>query len=246
MGTAVIITSGKGGTGKTTAAAAISCSLAALGNTVLCIDADVGLRNLDLSLGMSELAVMNFYDVLDGRCSLKDAAVGHPRIEGLFLLTAPVSVSYEQIDRAAMLSLVNSAKEEYDYVIIDCPAGIGKGFDITAACADRALVVSTADDASCRDAQRAVSELRARGTDNVRLIVNRVKPRLLKRVSSDLDEVIDTVGARLIGFVPEDDTVSVSANLGRPLALYSRSGAAKAFVNIAMRLEGRRIPLTRV
>lgn len=247
MGTSIIITSGKGGTGKTTAAAAIASSLALLGHSVLCLDGDMMLRNLDLSLGMSDTAVMNFYDVLDGRCSLDSAAAPHSIISGLYLLTAPVNIAPEAIDKSAMQVLMNKIRRIYDYCIIDSPAGIGSGFSLAAGLADSAVVVGTADDSSCRDAGRTVAELSALGITDIRLIVNRVKPRLLKKAASNIDDIVDSVGARLIGLIPEDDKVLLAANLGKPLLLCTpRKGAAKAFYRTAMRLDGARVPLTNI
>ncbi len=243
MGTAVVITSGKGGTGKTTAAAAIASCLAALGRRTLCLDADMVLKNLDLSLGLSDRAVMSFYDILEGRCSIEDAAVAHPDIENLYFLTAPVNIPPEKIDLADMRDLVSKIKTAYDYCIIDSPAGLGPGFELAVASADSAIVITTADDSSCRDAQRAVSELSESGIKEVRLIVNRVKRCLLKRAASNIDNIIDIVGARLIGLIPEDDDVPLSANMGSPLVLFSSQRAAKAFLHVAMRMEGRKIPL---
>ena len=159
MGTAIVVTSGKGGTGKTTLTAGISSCLAAIGRRVLCIDMDIGLRNLDISLGMSDRVVMDFSDVVEGRCSLERGAAPHPVIDGLHLLTAPMRLPAGRISPQQMIHFMEQAKEAFDYVLIDSPAGIGSGFQLAVAGADRAVVVTTNDPSALRDAQRAVTEL---------------------------------------------------------------------------------------
>ena len=162
MSTAIVITSGKGGTGKTSLTGGVASCLAALGHRVLCIDMDIGLRNLDLTLGLSDRALMDFTDVLSGRCTLERAAVPHPEIQGLFLLTAPVNLPGTPLDEAAMKALLRQAREQYDYILMDSPAGLGEGFRLACCGADRAVVVSTTDASALRDAQRTVAVLRGR------------------------------------------------------------------------------------
>lgn len=244
MGTAVVITSGKGGTGKTSLTAGLGSCLAALGRSVLCLDADIGLRNLDLSLGLSDRALMDFTDVISGACSLSSAAVGHPQIPGLYLLTAPVRLPRRPIADRDMSALVAEIKGRFDYCLIDCPAGIGSGFQLAACGADRAIVVSTTDASSLRDAQRTVEELyRIR---QVHLVMNRIQPRLLRQLRTTIDDAMDAAGLPLIGVIPEDRRVILAANLGRPLILEGRQGAANACLNIAKRLEGYRVPVMRI
>ena len=156
MSTAIVITSGKGGTGKTSITGGVASCLAALGHRVLCIDMDIGLRNLDLTLGLSDRALMDFTDVLCGRCTLERAAVSHPVIQGLFLLTAPVTLPEAPLSEAAMKELIHRAREGYDYILMDSPAGLGEGFRLACCAADRAVVVSTTDASALRDAQRTV------------------------------------------------------------------------------------------
>ena len=242
MGTVIVVTSGKGGTGKTTLTAGISSCLAAIGNRVLCIDMDIGLRNLDISLGMSDRAVMDFSDVMQGRCSLERGAAEHPVIKGLFLLTAPMRLPAGSITKEQMLTFLDEARSVYDYIIIDSPAGIGSGFQLATACADRAIVVTTNDPSALRDAQRAVTEL-AHDLPDIHLVMNRIQPKVLKRLHTTIDDAMDTAGLPLLGVVPEDPQVTLALGEGKPLVLASRRGAAVACLNIAKRITGQRIPL---
>jgi|GEM_PF-13665 len=218
MSTAIVITSGKGGTGKTSITGGVASCLAALGHRVLCIDMDIGLRNLDLTLGLSDRALMDFTDVLCGRCTLERAAVPHPVIQGLFLLTAPVTLPEAPLSEAAMKELIHRAREGYDYILMDSPAGLGEGFRLACCAADRAVVVSTTDASALRDAQRTVSVLRNR-IPRIHLVVNRVQPRLLRRLHTTIDDAMDAAGLPLLGIVPEDPQVMLCANQGQPLIL---------------------------
>lgn len=241
MGTAIMVTSGKGGTGKTALTAGVSSCLAALGKRVLCIDMDIGLRSLDLSLGLEDRAVMDFTDVMERRCPLLDAAVPQPGIRGLYLLTAPVGLDNSDFDR--FRATVQEAGELFDFVFLDSPAGLGQGFQLAMAGADRAIVVSAADPTALRNAQRAVSELSAHGVSPLHLVMNRVEPRLIRRMHTTLDEAMDTVGLPLLGVVPEDSQVILAAGWSRPLALCTHKGAVRAYLNIAKRLLGQEVPL---
>ncbi len=245
MGTAIVVTSGKGGTGKTTITAGISSCLAAIGHRVLCIDMDIGLRNLDLSLGMTDRAVMDFSDVVEGRCTLERGAAAHPTIDGLFLLTAPMQLPSERITTQQMSAFMAQAKEVFDYVIIDSPAGIGSGFQLAVAAADRAIVVTTNDPSALRDAQRAVSEL-AKHLSTIHLAMNRIQPKMLKRLHTTIDDAMDTAGLPLLGVVPEDPKVPLALGIGQPLVLATSRGAAVACLNIAKRIDGQRTPLMKI
>ena len=242
MGCAVMITSGKGGTGKTSLTAGVASCLAALGQRVLCIDMDIGLRNLDLVLGLSDRAVMDFSDVMDYRCSLLEAAAEQPEIKGLFLLTAPLSP--DALDRERFRAVVDEAKDCFDFVLMDSPAGLGDGFQLARAAADRAIVVSAVDPAALRDAQRTVTEL-----DHLRqvhLIMNRIQTRLLRRLRTTIDDAMNTAGLPLVGVVPEDPQVILCANLGKPLTTRGKRGAALACWNIAQRLDGNKVPIMKI
>ena len=244
MSTAVVVTSGKGGTGKTSLTGGVSSCLAALGRRVLCIDMDIGLRNLDISLGLTDRALMDFTDVLEGRCSLKRAAVPHPVIKNLYLLTAPLTLS-PGISEERMKAFLRTAREQYDYILMDSPAGMGEGFRLAVCGADRGIVVSTTDTSALRDAQRVVSLL-SRQLPSIHLVVNRVQPKLLRRLHTTIDDAMDAAGLPLLGVVPEDEQVMLSANQGKPIILASRKGAAVAYLNIARRLMGERVPLMHI
>ena len=244
MSTAIVVTSGKGGTGKTSVTGGLASCLAALGHKVLCIDMDIGLRNLDLSLGMSDRALMDFTDVVEGRCSLSRAVVEHPVVKNLFLLTAPLTP--RPIGESAMQALIREAKESFDFILMDSPAGLGSGFRLAVCAADRALVVSTTDPSALRDAQRTVSELRSKLPGRIHLVVNRVQPRLLKKLQTTIDDAMDTAGLPLIGVVPEDQAVPLAAGKGQPLILFSKKGAAIAYLNITKRLLGQYVPVMRI
>ncbi len=245
MGTAIVVTSGKGGTGKTTLTAGISSCLAALGRRVLCVDMDVGLRNLDLALGLSDRAVMDFSDVIEGRCPLERAAAAHPDIAGLFLLTAPLSLPAGSISPAQVAAFLEDAKRSFDYILLDSPAGVGSGFHRAAAGCDRAVVVSTNDPTSLRDAQRAVVAI-SRSMGQIHLVMNRIQPRLLRRLHTTIDDAMDCAGLPLLGVVPEDPSVSLALGAGRPLVLAGRRRAARACLNIARRLDGEQVPLMKI
>ena len=242
MGTAIMVTSGKGGTGKTTLTAGTASCLAALGRRVLCIDLDIGLRNLDMVLGLSDRAVMDFSDVMAFRCTLLSAAVEHPEIKGLYLLTAPLSPDGLNVQR--FREVVDEARECFDYVLMDCPAGLSGGFQLAMSAADRAIVVSAVDPAALRDAQRAVAELHA--LPQLHLVMNRVQPKLIRTLRTSIDNAMDTAGLPLLGVVPEDETVTMSAAAGVPLVLTTYKGAAPAYLNISKRILGQRVPLMRI
>ncbi|MGI6498686.1 MAG: septum site-determining protein MinD [Oscillospiraceae bacterium] len=246
MGAVVAVVSGKGGTGKTSLTGGVAACLAAMGRRVLCVDADVGLRNLDIALGLSDRVGMDCSDVLQGRCALSDALVAHPKIEGLFLLAAPQTRNPKQEILRGLDALVLEAKEQFDDVLIDCPAGLGPGFRAAAGCADRAVVVTTIDPASLRDAQQAISVLGEMGVSLRHLVVNRVQPRVLRRMKTNLDDIMDAVSLPLLGVVPEDERVVLAAGGGVPLVLFGKSKAAVAFLHIAQRLTGARVPLMRI
>ncbi len=246
IGSVIVIASGKGGTGKTTVTGAVASALAILGNKTLCVDCDIGLKNLDLALGLSDSAMMDFFDVLDGSTPLEEAVTAHPDIENLYFLSAPSLRSPEDADRAAMLSMTEKMRESFDYCLIDAPAGIGAGFRLAAEGADRAIVVATGDAASLRDGQRTVMEFKKLGIEDVRLLINRLSPRMLRRARATVDDIIDTVGAQLIGLVSEDESVPLSVNLGKPLMLFGARYAFDQFINIAKRITGEKIPLGRV
>lgn len=243
MSVAIMVTSGKGGTGKTSLTAGVASCLAALGHRVLCIDLDIGLRNLDIALGLSDVAVMDFSDVMARRCPLLTAVTAHPDIRGLHLLTAPMNLDHPDPDR--FRAMVEDAKDYFDFIFMDSPAGLGTGFQLAMAAADRAILVSATDPAALRDAQRAVSEMNGQVSE-LHLVMNRVQPKLIEKLRTSIDSAMDTAGLPLLGVVPEDHNVTVAATAGEPLVLMTYRGAAPAYLNIARRLLGQRTPLLRI
>ena len=247
MGQCIAVVSGKGGTGKTSFTAGVGAALALSGRKVLCLDCDVGLRNLDLALGLSDRALMDFSDVAQGRCSLESAVVEHPRLPGLFLLTAPVRTRGRPVTETQMADLLVEVRKRYDFCLLDAPAGLGTGFLLATSTADRAVVVTNTDPSSLRDAQHTVMELDRFGSGKLHLVVNRVRKKLLRSMHATIDDAIDKAGLPLIGVVPEDDALLLSLNRGTPLLLAnSQSPAALAYRNIAARLQGGRVPLLRI
>lgn len=246
MGQTIAIVSGKGGTGKTSFTANVGMGLAQLGYPTLCLDCDIGLRNLDIALSMTDRAVMDFTDVLSGRCTLREAVVPHPTQENLYLLTAPTRIGGVTVDEGAFRRLLAEIRQRYDYCLIDAPAGLGSGFRLATGCADRAVVVTTTDASSLRDAQRTVMELHHLPRGKVHLVVNRCRKKLLKSLHQTIDDAIDTAGLPLLGVIPEDETMPLYAGRGVPLLLSGNDCAAQAYRNIARRLVGRRVKLMRL
>ena len=247
MGQVIAVISGKGGTGKTSLTAGVAACLAAEGQKVLCIDCDMGLRNLDLSLGLADEATVAFTDVMDGLYTLEDA-VTHPRIPGLDLLTAPVTKLPEDVDQEAFGRLLEEVRAQYDWCLIDAPAGVGVGFQLATRYADELVVVAVADPASMRDAARAADliELQDRPDRPMRLVVNRVSRRMYRKLRATVDDVMDGVGLPLLGIVPDDISVTLAATASEPLILYTSRGASVACLHIARRLCGRRATLLRL
>ena len=243
MGQVIVITSGKGGTGKTTACAAVSSCLVALGHKTLAVDCDVGLRNLDISLGMSDFAVSDIADVAEGRIELTDAVHEHPEMPGLFFLSAPLYRPESAISTEMAEQLFQMARESFEYVIVDSPAGLGSGFEFAVRHADRAIVVATADPASIRNAGRAVETLEELGHTDIRLLLNKVDKSGWNRYNTTIDDIIDAAGARLIGVVTDDAAVPSAAAGESLLVLYSRGRAAHGFLDTARRLRGEDIPI---
>ena len=245
MGEVLVITSGKGGTGKTTLCAGIASCLAAMGQKVLAIDCDIGLNNLDIALGMTDCATVSFLDVMMENQYLSDAPE-HPVIPGLQLLTAPTKTRAGLVDDIIFGRLIEEAAESYDWVLLDAPAGIGYGFDLAAAYANRAILVATADAGSLRDAQQTAALLTEKGIKQIELVVNRVTRRLLNSVRSNIDDIMDHVGLPLLGLIPEEPSVPVAAANGSALVLRSRKGAAMACLRISRRLLGMDAPLMHI
>lgn len=245
-GQCVAVVSGKGGTGKTSFTAGVGSALALAGRRVLCLDCDISLRNLDLALGLTDRALMDFTDVAQGRCTLEDAAVEHPKIPGLFLLTAPVRIRGRPVSEKQMSALLRDIRERYDFCFLDAPAGLGSGFQLAACAADRAVVVTTTDTSSLRDAQHTVMELQRFPSGALHLVVNRVRRKMLRQLHATIDDAIDRAGLPLLGVVPEDDALPLFLNQGLPLLPTGGQGASAAYRNIAKRIQGEKVPLARI
>ncbi|MCL2392851.1 MAG: AAA family ATPase [Oscillospiraceae bacterium] len=243
MGKIIAVVSGKGGTGKTTSAAAISSCLAALGYRTICIDFDAGLKNLDMSLSMSEFTVMDYMDVLNGNMTLMEACTESPQIENLFFLAAPTVFDPEHQDDERLKAMFDEVNEHFEYCLIDAPSGVGLGFEQACKNADMAIIVVTGELPAMRDAQHTAYRLRDMGIEDIRLLVNRVIPKNLKRIKTTVDDIMDTIGTRLIGIVPEDKAVFRALHSNTPLIFYKKRFAAYDYLDIARRLSGEDVPL---
>ena len=243
MGELIAVLSGKGGTGKTSVCAGISTALAQSGSKVLCIDCDIGLRNLDISLGISELGALSFTDVCQGSYSLSQATV-HPQYPNLSFLTAPMNCSADQVDQNGFAAMLRKARESFDFIFLDAPAGVDDGFRLAARYADRILLVTGADPAAVRDAARTGQLLELMGKAEVRLIVNRISKKMVTSMAVTVDDIMDRSGLPLIGLVPEDKNVTLAAAFGQSLLSLTNRGAAKACQRIAKRLLGNYVPVT--
>ena len=244
MSEVLAVLSGKGGTGKTSVCAGLATALAEAGKRVLCIDCDVGLRNLDISLGMSESSPLSFLDVASGHYSLSDAA-RHGSYPSLAFLTAPMNCTADDIDPEAFFRMLLDARREFDMILLDAPAGVDAGFRLTAGAADRFLLVTGCGPASVRDAARVGDLLELQGKRDVRLTVNRVDRDMLSTVRLTIDDVMDTAGLPLAGIVPEDPCVTLAASFGKPLLRYApRCPAAKACRRISRRIQGLHEPIS--
>ena len=238
MGEVIAVLSGKGGTGKTSLCAGLAAALARQDKRVLCVDCDVGLRNLDLSLGMSDCAGLSFLDVCQGGVPLEDAP-RHPALASLRFLTAPMNRPAEDIDPTAFSAFLRIARESFDYIFLDAPAGVDAMFRLVSACADRIVLVTLPSPAAIRDACRVGELLELAGKRSVRLVVNRVSKGMLGSLRLTIDDVMDSAGLPLIGVVMEDAHVTLAAAFGKSLSEYApRCTAARAFQRIANRLQG--------
>lgn len=242
MGELIAVLSGKGGTGKTSVCAGLAQALAQSGEQVLCIDCDAGLRNLDISLGLSQFSALSFLDICQGGYSL-DMAVHHPLYPSLAFLTAPVNSPAEEIDPEAFGAMLDNARKTFSFVLLDAPAGIDAGFRLAARFADRILLVTGPDPAAIRDAARAADELERMGKTNVRLIVNRITKKMASVLHLTVDDIMDTAGLPLMGLVPEDSNVFMATAFKQPLLAFTKKGAAAACRRIAKRLQGHKIPV---
>ena len=243
MGELIAVLSGKGGTGKTSLCAGIATALAQAGETVLCIDCDIGLRNLDISLGLSEAGALSFLEVSRGEYELSQAT-RHPQFPSLAFLTAPINCRAEDVDLKAFGKLLSQAKAQFSYVFLDAPAGLDAGFRLCASFADRCILVTCSEPAAVRDAARTGQQLEYMGKRDVRLAVNRVNKKLFDTMAVTVDDVMDQAGLPLLGVVPEDPNVVLAAAIETPLLCYTKKGAAAACRRMAKRIKGLPEPVT--
>lgn len=243
LGTSIVVTSGKGGVGKTTTTANIGTALAMEGKKVVVVDADTGLRNLDLLLGLENRIVYNLVDVVEGTCRMKQALIKDKRFDNLFLLPTAQTKDKTAVNPQQMQTIIDELKKEFDYVIIDCPAGIEHGFENAVAGADRAIVVTTPEVSAVRDADRIIGKLDSKGIDNPELIVNRIKFEMTKKGEMlNIDDMTDILAIKLLGIVPDDEKIVVSTNKGEPAVTDETAKAGMAFKNIARRITGEEVP----
>jgi len=244
-GKIITITSGKGGVGKTTTTANLSLAMALLGKRVICIDADIGLRNLDVMLGLENRIVYDIVNVIEGRCALQKALVRDKRFSELLLLPAAQTRDKGDITEEDMNRIAHQAAEIADYVFIDSPAGIEHGFRYAIKPADLVLIVTSPEVTAVRDADRVIGLLEASDHTPAKLIINRIKPELVRRNEMlDADAIVDLLAIDLIGIVPEDSMILAAANRGQPAVLDPHSQAGQVFLEIARRLNGEDVPFS--
>lgn len=244
MGEVIVITSGKGGVGKTTTTANLGTGLALKGKKVVLIDTDIGLRNLDVVLGLENRIVYDLVDVVEGVCRIKQAIIKDKRYEGLYLLPAAQTRDKTAVNPKQMKELCDGLKQEFDYILIDCPAGIEQGFKNAIAGADKAIVVTTPEVSAVRDADRIIGLLEASEVNNPKLLVNRVRIDMVKRGDMmNIDDIIDILAIELIGVVPDDEKIVVSTNRGEPAVTDSKSLAGQAYRNITRRIMGEQVAM---
>jgi septum site-determining protein MinD len=239
----VTVTSGKGGVGKTTATANLGAALAAGGDKVVCVDADIGLRNLDVVLGLENRIVYDLVDIIEGRCRLRQALIRDKRLPELFLIPAAQTRDKSAVSPSDMVRLCNELREEHDWILIDSPAGIERGFRNAIAPADIVLVVTNPEVSAVRDADRIIGLIEAEEKGPAQLVINRIRPNMVRRGDMlSAEDVLELLAVELVGMVPEDENIVTSTNRGMPVALNGKSKAGQAFRNIARRLKGEEVP----
>jgi septum site-determining protein MinD len=242
--TVITITSGKGGVGKTTATANLSAALAMQGKRVVAIDADIGLRNLDVVMGLENRIVYDLVHVVEGACRLRQAMIKDKRLESLYLIPAAQSRDKNAVKPQDMIDVCVQLRPDFDFILVDSPAGIEQGFKNAIAPADQVLIITTPEVSAVRDADRIIGLVEAEEKGPARLIVNRLRPSMVQRGDMlDTADVLDVLSIDLLGIVPDDESIIVSTNRGMPVVMENNSRAGQAFRNIAARLLGEEVPL---
>ena len=242
MSEVIVVTSGKGGVGKTTTSANIGTGLAAMGKRVVLIDTDIGLRNLDVVMGLENRIVYNLVDVVEGKCRIKQALIRDKRYPGLYLMPSAQTRDKSAVNPSQMVRMVDTLREQFDYIILDCPAGIEQGFQNAIAGADRALVITTPEVSSIRDADRIIGLLEANEIEKIDLVINKLKIAMVKRGDMmSVADVSDILAIPLIGIVPDDENVVIAANQGEPL-VGNATLAGRAYKNLCFRVLGQEVP----
>jgi septum site-determining protein MinD len=244
MGEIIVITSGTGGVGKTTTTANIGTGLAAMGHKVALVDTDIGLRNLDVVLGLENRIVYDLVDVTSGNCRLRQALIKDKKLEGLHLLPAAQTKDKTAVNPEQMRQLCEDLKKEFDYIIIDCPAGIEQGFRNAIAGAEKAVVVTTPEVSAVRDADRIIGLLEAADLRDPKLIINRIRPKMVRQGDMmSIEDIIDILAVDLLGVIPEDEMIVVMTNRGESVVLDQNSRSGQAYRNIVRRLTGEEVPV---
>ncbi|WP_112181487.1 MULTISPECIES: septum site-determining protein MinD [Paraliobacillus] len=244
MGEAIVITSGKGGVGKTTTTANLGTALALMDKKVCLMDTDIGLRNLDVVMGLENRIIYDIVDVVQKRCKLKQALIKDKRFDCLYLLPAAQTSDKSDLTPEGMIEMIAELKEEYDYILIDCPAGIEQGYKNAVAGADKAIVVTTPEKSSVRDADRIIGLLEKEDIEPPHLVINRIRNHMMKSGDMlDIDEIVQILSIDLLGIIADDDEVIKASNHGEPVVFQPNTRASIAYRNIARRILGESVPL---
>ena len=245
MAVVITVTSGKGGVGKTTVAVNLAVGLAKRGHKVVCIDGDIGLRNMDVILGLENRIVYDIVDVAEGRCRIRQAMIRDKRLPELYLIPASQTRDKNALNENHMIQICNDLRTEMDYIIVDCPAGIEQGFKNAVAPADQILIVTNPEVSAVRDADRIIGLIEAEGKGPAKLVLNRINPEMVNRGDMmDSDDINELLAIELIGLIPEDENVIISTNRGTPIAFEEKTPAGRAFANLAARIDGETVPFT--
>jgi septum site-determining protein MinD len=244
VGEAIVVTSGKGGVGKTTTTANIGTALALSGKKVCLVDTDIGLRNLDVVMGLENRIIFDIVDVVTEQCRLEQALIKDKRFDHLYMLPASQTKDKSALTPEAVRKIVESLKQQFDFVIIDCPAGIEQGFKIAIAGADKAIIVTNPEAAAVRDADRVIGLLEAAKIQSPKLVVNRIRQHMVNDGSMlDIDQIVSILAVDLLGVVPDDEGVIAGSNVGEPVVMNPHAKAGMAYRNIARRILGDSVPL---